>query len=322
MLLQAMPIVADCDRLTKIVGFDVTQIPGVHGLYVIDNVRKQVYDARTGTQRAHKEKSATIKQLTEAMPPAVEGVSTDEEVIRADLETANAELAAEFARVDTKLTRLSETSNARVEQIRNDADAAIEQLQKQIDDLKENRAKEIAGVQAGLTRNKELAALQKQKVTALHAERCTPLKEQLLLITNNREAVARREQTQKTIETMEVELQMLKEEAEHPTAAIEEIDKYKLELLTNLPVPGIEIVGDKIFRGGVPFERLNTQQRVEIAVEIAKLRPGLLGLICMDGMEVMDEEHYQAFLDRQAMDPNLQFVLARVTNEDFNVRTA
>jgi len=322
MILEAMPIVADCDRLTKIAGFEVQTVQGVSGLYIIDQTRQLVFDARTGTNRAAKEKAATIKQLTEVMPAAVDGVSMDEEVLRAELAAIDAERQTEFLRVDSKLESLVGATADRVEQIRKDSELTIQELQQQIDQLKEKRAADIAEEQEKLTYTKGLAAAQKQRFTEQLAARSAPINAQITLITANRESVAKREQALRTIETMETEHALLADESEKQTEAIAQIDAYKLELLASLPVPGLEIRGDKIYRDNVPFDRLNTQQRVDIAVDIAKLRPGRLGLICMDGMEVMDTEHYEAFKARQAAEPNLQFVLARVTDDQFTVRTA
>jgi ABC-type branched-subunit amino acid transport system substrate-binding protein len=75
----------------------------------------------------------------------------------------------------------------------------------------------------------------------------------------------------------------------------------------------------EVFRNGIPFDRLNTAQQIEIAVEVAKLRAGRLGVICVDGMEALDPERYGEF-SRQVIASGLQVFVTRATEGPFEVR--
>ncbi|HEU4589872.1 MAG TPA: hypothetical protein VFS13_03100, partial [Steroidobacteraceae bacterium] len=120
-------------------------------------------------------------------------------------------------------------------------------------------------------------------------------------------------QTRETIARLVRELEELKQDSQARTEALEALDAYKAELLASLPIPGLEVIEGKLFRHGIPFDRLNTQQQVEIAVEIAKLRAGELGLICVDGLELLDPEHYEAFRE-SAKESGLQLIVSRVSD--------
>lgn len=105
-LLEAMPLQADVDMLSELSGLQVTAQPGVHALQVIEQVRKEVYDLRTGTNRAVKEKEGTINQLRAALPDAPGGMEGNEDELRAQVAQADSAKTAEMDRIGTKLTTL------------------------------------------------------------------------------------------------------------------------------------------------------------------------------------------------------------------------
>jgi hypothetical protein len=113
----------------------------------------------------------------------------------------------------------------------------------------------------------------------------------------------------------------LKAEAEAATAALEALEAYKSELLHALPIPGLEVRGPEIYFDGVVFDRLNTAKRVEIAVEVAKLRAGTLGLVCVDGIELLDSEAFEAFRE-QAINSGVQLVVTRVGDGELNIEAS
>lgn len=117
---------------------------------------------------------------------------------------------------------------------------------------------------------------------------------------------------------MEIELGELEEDARRQARALDEIEAYKEELLAGLPIPGLEVRDGDVFRNGVQFDRLNTAQQVDIAVEIAKLRAGELGVCCVDGIELLDSGAFDEFRER-ALDSGLQLFVSRVTDDAFQI---
>lgn len=306
-LLESMPLEADTEHLAELTGMPVKAQDGVHALHVISLVHQQVYDERTGTNRAVKEKQATIKQLEEAVPPAPDGVSGDEGELEAQIEEATTAFTVTNGRIDTKLTRLRQEHSDQVAVIRAD-------LQAEIDKLKEAATARVADLQAGLTANEGLAAAAREKAMSAKHDTIQPLHAQLTIIRNDREAAGRRKQTLETIENLRTELEALTADATRLTGALDAIDQYKSDLLASLPIPGLEVKDGEILRDGVVFDRLNTAQQVEIAVEVAKLRAADLGIVCVDGLELLDTNTLAAFRE-SALASGLQMFITRVSDD-------
>lgn len=307
-LLEAMPLEADAEKLTEIVGFDVKPAPGVHAIQQIQQVYTQVYDERTGTNRAVREKEGTIKQLRDAIPPAPPGLDGDEAALDARLHEIDAAKTAELERISNKLDGIRKSTQANIEQIKADAQARI-------DAIRAEMQQKIDAEQGALADIESRAGTQREKSLQKFAAEREPVAAQLATIRTNRDLAARRAQTLDTIETLETELETLSEDAERQTAALAALDQYKSDLLASLPIPGLEVRDGEVFRDDVPFDRLNTAQQVDVAVEIAKLRAGDLGVICVDGLELLDSKALQAFRAR-ALDSGLQLFITRVADGD------
>ena len=297
-LLEAMPLTADAARLSAMAGMEVQAQPGVHALQVIQQVHTQVYDERTGVNREFKSKNATIEQLKQAIPAAPAGIDGDEQALEARIAEIDAAKQAELDRISAKL-----------QGIRAEAQEKIDALLAQIDAIKKDTADWER--KAGTQREKSL-----QKFAA---ER-EPVVAQLSLIRSNRDLAARRRQTLDTIDVLATEAEKLGDEANRLTQALAEIEAYKSELLASLPIPGLEVRDGEVFRDGVPFDRLNTAQQVDIAVELAKLRAGKLGVICVDRIECLDPKSLEAFRAR-ALESGLQMFVTRVGEDEFSIDT-
>jgi DNA repair exonuclease SbcCD ATPase subunit len=313
-LLETMPLELDTEKLSKLSGIKVGGEHGEHALAVIEAVRKQRYDDRTGTNRAVKEKDATINQLRLAMPEAPAGVEcTDENQLRAQIEEAGATKDSELARIATKMAGIKSENQTKIDAIRADAQAAI-------DAIKAKALAEVEGIQTAERDIETKASAQREKTIQKHADTVSPISQALAAINANRDAAAKRQQAHETIKQMEVELQDLMRDQDDQNKAIDAIDAYKEELLASLPIPGLEVRDGEIYRDGVVFDRLNTEQQVGIAFDIAKLRAGDLGIICLDGMELMDTEHLSE-LKKQADTSGVQVFITRVTDGDFQIET-
>ncbi len=319
-LLESMPIKVDEEKLAGLARTRVRTPDGTHALQVIEAYRKQVYDDRTGTNRAVKEKEGTINQLLDALPDAPGGVEGSEDEIRAQIQQAQDAMAAEVKRIDTKLDGLKAESANKVQALRDAANEDIEALQAQILARKQKLEDDIAAERAALADTSAKADRVRAKASATCAETVQPLTIALHSIVANRDAAAKRQATLETIEDMRKHLGELQADAERQTEAIEAIDAYKLDLLNSLPVPGLEVRDGDIYRDGVQFDRLNTAQQVSIAVEIAKLRTGDLGLICLDGMELLDAGSFEA-LKQAALESGLQLFVSRVTDDEMAVES-
>lgn len=313
-LLEAMPLQVDTNKLSEISGAPVEAAEGTHALAVIELVYKQVYDARTGTNRAVREKEATIKQLQETVPEAPGGIEGDEDQLQQQLDTARTAKDTMMQRIRTQIDKMRDQSQAKKNDIRAAAQAKIDEIKAQMQADLDAEAAAIADLE-------ERAQRKATETTENFHQTTGPINEALAAIRSNRDVAAKRQQQIQIIEGMQDELTNLREEADRQNTALAGIEKYKTDLLSSLPIPGLEVIDGEIFRDGVAFDRLNTAQQVHIAVEIAKLRAADLGVICVDGIELLDNASYEAFRE-QATESGLQLFVSKVMpTGDFSINT-
>jgi hypothetical protein len=198
---------------------------------------------------------------------------------------------AEFARIDKKLAGIVEDAEARMQAIRDE-----------------------------VAKTKELASAQRERVQKKYVQQTGDIRERIAVIDEASRQAAQHDRTRQMIESMHEQSMRMQAESDDYTASLEQIDAYREKLLSELPIPGLVVQDGQIYREGVQFDRLNTAQQVEIAVEIARLRAGDLGIICVDGLELLDSERYEEFKKR-AIDSGLQMFVSRVENSDFNIAT-
>lgn len=313
-LLEAMPISVDADKLSKIAGIPVDAQDSIDGLALLDHVRKQVYDDRTGTNRAIREKEATINQLSLAMPAAPGGIEGDEDSLRAQILAAQDAMRAEWTRIDTKLNGVRRESAEKIQALKDEARAKIDAINAEL-----NTA--IEAERAALADTETKAARVRQKATDTCTATIQPLHVAVEAIAANRDAAAKRKVTLESMANMEAEVDELRQDEARQTAALTGIEAYKSELLNALPIKGLEVKDGEVFRDGIPFDRLNTAQQVDIAIEIAKLRAGDLAVCCVDRFEALSPATLEEFKQR-AQQSNLQLFVTRVEPGELTIRTA
>lgn len=310
-LLEAMPLEVDAEKLSDIAGIEVTAEPGVHALQVISATHKIVYDERTGTNRAVTEKKSTINQLRNALPEMPEGVEGDEDTLVAKINEATTARDTKLGKIRDKMDGIKVNAQKSIDDLRT-------KLQADIDKMKADAQALVDAIQADVSENQAKANTATDATKATWQQTVEPLLAVQAIIRNNREAVGKRKQTLETIEKMEKDLELLEEVAKSQTQALVDIEQYKSDLLNDLPIPGLEVADGEIMRNGVHFDRLNTAQQVEIAVEIAKLRAGELGIVCVDGLELLDSSKFEAFRE-SAIDSGLQLFVTRVGDNELTI---
>lgn len=303
-LLETMPIRLDPRRIAQIVGSDIN---GDGDLAALDVLRKQIYDERTGINRAIKEKMATISQMQQALP----------EPIVLDSEDSEAELLAKRAGLeqarDTEIARVhGKIGLVHKEQFSKQADIK-EQLQIQIDALKAEAQAKIDALSQSITDSEQKANAAITKAKDTFQSSVAGINEQLQVIKANAANIAKAQQLQVTVSAIADSLAQLKDSELVATLALAGIDEYKAELLASLPIAGLVVRDGDVFFNDVQFDRVNTAEQVRIAVEIAKLRAGELGIICVDRIECLDATSFAEFKSL-AIESGLQMVVTRVSN--------
>ena len=91
-------------------------------------------------------------------------------------------------------------------------------------------------------------------------------------------------------------------------------------MTSSFPIKGLEIIGGEVHYEGIHFDQLNTAKRINLAVELAALRAGSLGVICVDGCEALDEETFGKLVE-VCHERNLQMICTRVAEEPLTINT-
>jgi hypothetical protein len=78
-----------------------------------------------------------------------------------------------------------------------------------------------------------------------------------------------------------------------------------------LPIEGLAIDGDQVTVGGIPIDQLSTEEQIRITLSIARAMAKELPLVCIDGVERLDEEHFAEFT-KQATSDGFQYFVTRV----------
>lgn len=319
-LLESLPIALDADRIEKIVGsrMDLPDLPSAFDQ--INAIRQAVFDDRTSTNRVVKEKESTINQLAATLPPSSDDGSDDSSGLLDEVNTLDASRDAERERIKTKLDGFRQTNSTKIETIKAESAVKVAELRKQIE-AEESAARDLVQAEKDAFADIErLATAQWEKKSAEHAAARAAITNRIAAIEERQRQAAANEQTRKTIATMREQVRTLETDVEKQTAAIAGLDSYKEELLAALPIRGLEVREGEIYRDNIVFDRLNTAQQVDIAVEIGKLRAGELGVICVDGIELLDEAHFAEFRAK-AVASGLQMFVTRVSDGPFEIKS-
>jgi len=318
-LLESLPMKVDVARVAEIVGHAVTLNEDAHALEQISALHRSIFDDRTGTNRAVREKEATINQLAATLPDGeTDDVRVDKSGLLATLNEIDARKDSEIERISKKLDGFRTGRDDAIAALRSLSDkkvddwqAEIAALQQKIADEKANHSAEVAAENEKFAEIERKAGQQREITLKDHADEREDTAARIKSIDAAAAQAAKHQQTRDTINSMRRDADTLREDADRQTVALDALEAYKSELLSALPIDGLSVTDGEIFRHDIPFDRLNTAQQVEIAVEVAKLRAGPLGIICVDGIELLDGEHFRNFKE-QALQADLQLFVAKV----------
>ncbi len=309
-LLESIPMSIDKSEFEAIVNGYVklpADVGSKHAIEAITSVHKLIFDERTAVNRVEKEKTTTAEQMKKTLPNELSDEKNPESTL-AELEKSRDTLEAKrlqyFEQFDKEAHELIE-QNAKsytreTDALRKKFDEDMAQAQR-IRDTNNN----------SITAERDRKKAEKQ---ALFESKHNPLIEQ---IGNFRQALKQKaaaEQTKEIINQMSAEAQAFKSKSEKLTEALKKLEELKLAKLATLPIKGLEVADGQIFLDGIIFDKLNTAKQIEIAIELAKLRAGKLGLVSVDGIERLDSATFETF-KKAAEASGLQFIVTKVTDE-------
>lgn len=322
-LLEALPVKLSADELQEAVGklvprTELEKAAQEHGLVAIEKIMPRVWDSRKDANVGARAKRASAEEFRQTLPPA-DDEDTDWAVVEQQLSQeigaamASQKSDAEASAVErdrlkreadadyaTARERIIDDVNRRIEAIRNEGQMSLAEIARERD-----RKKSDADV-ANATRQ--------QAATQMLADSTAPLSESLGTARAKRQEAERAANTRRMVARLEEEAAALDAQWELYNAAIQGLESLKDRLLERMPLEGIDCREGRIYRGGLPFEVLNTAQCIDIAMEVAELRAGKIGLVCVDGFERLDPENQRLWYER-ARNSGLHFIFTEVTGD-------
>lgn len=292
----------DVDRIVR----EAAERPA---LEAIEGVRSTIYDLRTGVNRVLRDKATTASELRETLP--AEGAEPEE--IEAEVEEAEEELEAERTEAHRKQQEAHEEHDERVAEIHADRDEELERLRAEIERVKNEAADAVE-------ESRERKEARIEEIAETYGDEIDRWQERVVALRERLKAVEDAERTRQMIDRAETRAEEAERQSEAMTAAIERLDALKGDVLSDLPIEGADVRDGELYVDDVHFDRLNSAKKAEIAVRIAEMRAGDLGLCVVDDLELLDTEHFEALVERLRESP-LQAVVTRVTDDAMTIES-
>jgi hypothetical protein len=317
LLLEAIPMTVTATQLRDATGReDIREVQG-HALEVISAYTKDLFDERTGVNRALKEAQTGVMRLIDTLPPEAPDGEWAGEVARREqemkrLETVHLARRQSLTQASAEvLTRLRDQATNTIQQLTDDAEASIRAIRTKLDE-QINRLKDEGRAAIEEERTQERRALEQlsadlepvfQEALRTH-ERAKTMHEQSV----------RAEGARALLRTMQEEMAQQGEASAKLTAALDGLNALKDELTRDLPIAGLEVKDGDILLHGRSIDVINEASRVMLAAQLAKLRVGPLGLIVIDGLERLDRTTQQEFFRIFGQDETVQLIGAEVAD--------
>jgi hypothetical protein len=306
-------------------GIEVTpeiekQIPHKHALEICDALEKRLTTERRDIGRDGRKAAAAADRLAQTLPP-------DDEQEWEKILAQKRELRDQLERT---IVQIQTTARATAEAERVDArrqlDEAVAEAVARYERAVEAARVERDGLLAGFNQlyNEELERISKATEYSIQAQANLHLAERDRLTGEVSQAEERAKQKirndmiREDVAKNREEARIANERYDRYSGKLENLATLRRNLLSCLPIAGVEIKDGEIFVDGHPFDRVNHARKVTVAVELALLRSAELGLICVDGLESLDAETFAAF-ESTIESYGLQLIGARVTNEPLHV---
>ncbi len=274
-----------------------------HAIEAIQAIISNEFDERTGINRALKEKESSINQLRETL---VE-VDFDADNLAASLTQREARKQAMIEKRKERVDNYTKERNDKLDNARQEYEKAIAEIENKYTAAKESVKQEY---------DDNISKMDKSFDSVYQ-----PLIEEISTLQAQIKAAGGIIKTKELIKQYTDETANLAKQSEICTEIIQALEQIKMEMVQNLPIPGLEIKEGEIYRDGVPFDRLNTAQKVQISFDISKYKAKDLKVVCVDGLECLDSETYEAF-KANAATSGLQLIVTRVTDTDLKIETS
>ena len=324
-LLESLPLKLSKEDLR---GIDVEfyshiNLGFMHALESISLIHKGIFDERTGINRVIKDKDATVKELQCALNDVHFDPSQDYSLKVSELEKLKDMMENKIKSI------VDDFEKGRHEDIEKEQGYYLTAKDKIEQEYQDGLAKLQAKREQQLLETINNFDLRKEAINEsfdkhiqsrreAFNEKYNPLIEQLGTLRERQKQFSGYQKQNELLEKFVEERESAKVKSESLSNQLMTLDGIKTSLISGLPIDGLEVVDGQIYRHGVIFDRLNTAQQIDIAVEIAKLRAGDIGVICVDGLERFDKDTFEVF-KQKAEESNLQLFVTRVSDSELSL---
>lgn len=355
-IIRAINYKVDTQELKDMFGVDFPE----GGIEVLDEVRKYLFDQRTGVNRAKKEKESTIKQMNQAIDKtiphysdiesSIQALRSDVELILAQMSQSRNEVKSKYfeeeeslkkfgvdAAIDaeTKIRQIKAEALSKETEAKSAMDEEVRAIQdkygKIISSIKDNAEHDIRAVRvlsdSDIEEKKKLLLEVQAKIDAETKEKTEHFSalratklEEIAAMQERLKQSIKQEQIVKTVTEMSGQCESLGNESSMLTASIQAVDDMRKDVFKSIPIPGLTVEDGKVMIDGIDFDRLNTANQVHVAMQVSAMRSSKLRAICVDGIECLDSESMLAMID-WAEGNDCQLFVTRVTDNAMEIKS-
>jgi len=296
LLLDSVPMELPVDEIKLITGLNRSNIEEGHPLKVIEDIKKNIFDERAYLNAQVKKLETIVEEMHKTIPFQKDKKDWAEVVgsLRTDLE--------EISKVkDSKVEQSNNSYQKALQQIKDKAQDEIylikDKLDKDGEELRTQTADYLKGLQERFSEDSE------------------PIKTKITEADQNSKNQTKISGAIEYVEKHRKEIELQKKEVLSQTGMLDSLDTLKDELMANLPIENLEVIDGDIHISGVPFDTLNEASKISFCLMVAGMRKTKLPLVCVDGLESLDESTFQKFKEL-AEKTDMQFFVTRVSEED------
>jgi DNA repair exonuclease SbcCD ATPase subunit len=325
-IIESMPVHVDADTILKLAPEIASQIKMIrmdrHGIEVLNDVYDRLFARRTEVNVQGKQIKSTVDELKKTLPAKDEFTDQEREAKlladKAKLESRREQVLQEFAekhRIEREAAMLDRQKT--IEEAEAEMNAAIQKARETYETI---RTKADADRDAKWSAADKTMQAGKEKKLADFDALYQPIVKELGAIAERKNKAESTALQWKIVEQNEALLDDLRTKSTALTESLERIKKYKLTELARSPLPGLEIREGEVYYEGIHFDQLNTAKRIQLVVELAIIRSGQIGVICVDGCEALDDQTMKA-LEMACTEKGLQMICTAVSNEPLRIAT-
>jgi len=295
LLLDSLPMDPIHEEIKLLTGLDRSKDEG-HPIQILADVEKQIFKDRAELKIGLKKQEAVVEKMFGALSFSADKYDWAAEVgtQRTALEEQNKLLADEKQRTDELYKTCQKEINESKQKIIEDANCRAENELKMLNEQ---------------LREKDFKLMEKFNAIL------DPIKAAIKEADIKSKAQFKEQGAQKFIDEEREAIKLTTEEVETYSSQLSAIQRFKGELMENLPFPGLEVKDGDIYIDGIHFDTINTAERIKFALKVAQLRDSELKVCCVDGLEALDEETFNIFRE-EADKTKLQFFVTRVTDDE------